>query len=76
MHTLQLTHHIKIIHFVSVPKGSECERLGVPYYGNQKVSASGRQCLRWDALPSSLSSLTDLTVLPDASYHEAANKCR
>ena len=57
-------------------QGAECERLGVPYYGNRQVTETGRPCVRWDELPAYLYLFTDLSLLPDASYEEASNKCR
>ena len=48
------------------------------YYGNQRVSASGSPCLRWDNFLgiSGLSTFLDVSQFPDASLDEASNKCR
>ena len=62
--------------YIFCNSGAECERYQTRYFGNQRVTASGLRCLRWDELPDALYTFRDLTQFPDLSLEEASNKCR
>ena len=60
--------------FLHLCSDQDCKRTqsGEFYTGAAAVSRSGAECLPW----SSISNLTDLAQFPDATIHDAGNRCR